>query len=1230
LRRRRDKGTDRDRDEVDIHFPLRELVYSTNRTMLQFHVFHNSSAQPKNYGTLCHPFSHVLAAARESASPSINSDNHLIAERHITMWFSFARKWGSRSFPSVRAKAKRQHGIRPGLESLEDRLAPAVLTVNTLLDTSGNYDLSLRDAITAVDTGSTHELTAGEILQVVGPLGQNDTIVFAPWLTGTIPLNSSLPEITTSVQIMGLGSSQLTIDGQDANQIFSVSQSAGYVSITGLALTNGYAYNGGAIEAGVNDGSTTPPPDSTNLSVSNCTFSDNQASDGGFGGGAIAIFSGSLTVAHSVFTNNSAPVGGAIDNDDGNMDLSYDSFSGNTASDTGGAIGTSGDSALTAVQNCVFTDNSASIQGGGGAIGTFGGNLIVTNDSFTGNSASVGGAIQTFGPLSVAASTFVDNSTNSADGGAIDVNDPAVIIDSTFVGNTCFIDGGAVCAESSSTLQLTNDTLCGNSASDGNGSGLDVEEGAFATLDNTIVAENYSINNGYNDIGGTVASDSASNLIGNGNNAGGLTNESNGNLIGVNPALLPMGNYGGPTETMLPAAGSPVIDAGSSAFVTDQETDQRGFSRTSGSGGDHVDIGAVEVQPAGVGTHLELQGPGSVSVDSAMSWTATALDDNNLPAYSSSGPIVMSVASGPGNFTSSSTTVANAVYGTAAFNNLTLNAPGDYKIQASFGNSSVTAPVAILGQLAFNVEPESSTKAGTVLNTIEVGIYGVGATGIVTTDDCPVTLILINNSNDQPADFRLGDWRDSITVNAVNGIATFNSFSGTDVFVASSSSYFFQAIAGNLITYSTSFTVTPAAASQLAFVQQPPTNVTVGTVISPPVIVAVEDAYGNIVTNNTTTIVVKAVGPGGITSGTTTKAAVNGEVTFNNLVLGKTGSYTITAQSSTGLSATSNSFTVSAADPIVGPFQSTVVDSKLAVPLFAKVAVVSSGAPIAGVAVTFTAPAIGPSGTFAGKRTVTVRTNADGIATAPAFTANTEAGSFDITVGFGGAAPPETIALTNVAGPPAHVTAAGGTPQSIVVDTSLDTPLSAKVTDRFGNPVPGASVMFTAPVNGSNGTFTGNLTTVTVTTNSLGIALAPTFTANTKAGTYDVVAAVNGIAVGVKYQLTNVAGAPIYLIVGPTQSAVIGDAYAHALTATVTDAYGNPISGIAVTFTAPESGASGTFAKKQTVTAITNADGVAIAPSFTSDTTTGEFLVEVSALDLTSGFIQLTNLSRPA
>ena len=183
----------------------------------------------------------------------------------------------------------------------------------------------------------------------------------------------------------------------------------------------------------------------------------------------------------------------------------------------------------------VFTVNSgvtASISGltisngnsdGGGVYNT--GNLTLTNDTISGNSAPNGG------------------------GGVYNNHGTATLTNDTLSGNSATYGvGGGVCNVNSGTATLTNDTLSGNSATYG---GVCNNDGT-ATLINTIVANSTS----GGDISGSVTGNN--NLIDDAATAGGFTNGVNGNIVGVNPLLSPLGNYGGPTQTMplLPAARS--------------------------------------------------------------------------------------------------------------------------------------------------------------------------------------------------------------------------------------------------------------------------------------------------------------------------------------------------------------------------------------------------------------------------------------------------------------------------------------------------------------------------------------------------------------------------------------------------------------------------------------------------------------------------------------------------
>jgi hypothetical protein len=168
-------------------------------------------------------------------------------------------------------------------------------------------------------------------------------------------------------------------------------------------------------------------------------------------------------------------------------------------------------------------------------------------------------------------------------------------------------------------------------------------------------------------------------------------------------------------------------------------------------------------------------------------------------------------------------------------------------------------------------------------------------------------------------------------------------------------------------------------------------------------------------------------------------------------------------------------------------------------------------------------------------------------------------------------------------------------------------------------------VTFNAPASGASGSFAGGANTAV--TNSEGVATAAVFTANSKAGAYAVTATAGTATTSPGFALTNLAGPPasIKATSGTPQTATIDTAFAQHLAATVRDAFGNAVSGATVTFNAPASGASGSFAGGVN-TAKTNAQGVATAAVFTANGTVGSYTVTAAIGTLTTnpGFA-LTN-----
>jgi hypothetical protein len=268
---------------------------------------------------------------------------------------------------------------------------------------------------------------------------------------------------------------------------------------------------------------------------------------------------------------------------------------------------------------------------------------------------------------------------------------------------------------------------------------------------------------------------------------------------------------------------------------------------------------------------------------------------------------------------------------------------------------------------------------------------------------------------------------------------------------------------------------------------------------------------------------------------------------------GIAGSYTVTASSQYG--SVSFSLTNTAAGiparltAIPLEHSSARVGSRYPRPLQVRV-LDAGGNPVAGATVTFTlgsatAGACGASAaagaSFAGATQATATSDASGLATSPAFTASTAAGSFTATAsvssgggggneseGNAGAAgvAPVSFSLSNLAGKPAKLTTGVGSTQSTPAGTRFPIRLAVTVTDAQKNLVPGALITFSAPRAGASGHFTvharhphhdranhhrarvSHPRTVRVRTDACGIAVAPAFTADDTHGGYIVKATV--------------------------------------------------------------------------------------------------------------------------
>ena len=258
-----------------------------------------------------------------------------------------------------------------------------------------------------------------------------------------------------------------------------------------------------------------------------------------------------------------------------------------------------------------FTGGNATKQEGqiGGGILNNQSNLKLNSCSIFGNSANFdGGGIYNRGAenqadLTLNACSVFDNRSSSGGGGIynrgnFDAASARLILNScTLARNTTGQSGGGIFnsghANGRAVLHLKNCTFVANSAlkfgggvfNDGGGQGE-----TLVAMSNTILAKNTA------EFGPDLWVYQAE-IIATGSN---LLSSNQGfepplasNLIfAEDPQLTPLGNYGGPTQTMLPRPHSPVIDSG---VASDKEDiDQRGFPRLVNG---FLDIGSVEYAP---------------------------------------------------------------------------------------------------------------------------------------------------------------------------------------------------------------------------------------------------------------------------------------------------------------------------------------------------------------------------------------------------------------------------------------------------------------------------------------------------------------------------------------------------------------------------------------------------------------------------------------------------------
>ena len=427
---------------------------------------------------------------------------------------------------------------------------PVSLIVNTLGDAS---DMSVGDRVCDSDPASGDQCTLRAAMQETNATGaaSGNAISFALATPAVITLNSALPDISTSLTITGPGASSLTVQRSSAGGTpnFRIFTINADKTIAVSGLT---ISNGNAVGASVPNNSGGGILVSGTLSLTNSVVSGNAAAATG---GGIYVDNGTLIVSNSVITNNSAAGGGGVSNQ-GETTIDLSTISNNTVTGNGAGLINSTGGTQTNVLTVTGSTISNNIgQNNGGGIYNIGYSFI-TNSTISSNSAPNGGGIANLNPMTL---------TNV-----------------TISGNTGTTQGGGIYNPGIGTIMLGNTLVAGNSSP----SGPDCQGSNVNSLD-------------YNLIGNTSGAN--------------FTGTTTHNITNVNAILGPLANNGGPTLTHALLSGSPAIDAGNNAAITNPPfigppfNDQRGepFNRIVDGDGNStsiVDIGAYEKGPLTIDT----------------------------------------------------------------------------------------------------------------------------------------------------------------------------------------------------------------------------------------------------------------------------------------------------------------------------------------------------------------------------------------------------------------------------------------------------------------------------------------------------------------------------------------------------------------------------------------------------------------------------------------------------
>ena len=433
--------------------------------------------------------------------------------------------------------------------------------------------------------------------------------------------------------------------------------------------------------------------------------------------------------------------------------------------------------------------------------------------------------------------------------------------------------------------------------------------------------------------------------------------------------------------------------------------------------------------------------PTSGTAGSALDTLTVAVQDTKGQVVTSDTSTVKLTLSNGTFSTGSATATATAVNGVASFSGLKINSAGTYTLTASDSQSQATVTTgklvispAALNSLSVQQSPTSGT-AGVALSPA-VKVAALDQYGNLVTTSTSVTLTLTGGT--------FANGSATVTANTTAGIATFS-----NLIIKTAGYYTISASSGSLASPSFNLAVSPAAASKIAWQSAPGSTAVAGTTLG-ALRVAVQDAFGNVITtDNSTVTLTLSSNSFSSNASTVTATAVNGVATFTDLAINTSGTYKIAASDGNSLTSVTSGnvvITPGALSSLVVQQNPTTGTAGVALNPTVKVAAFDQFGNLVTTNTTVTLTLTG--GSFASGSNIVTANTSKGIATFSGLIINL-AGSYSLTASV------DTVSSSafNLAVAPATAKQAiwQAAPASTVVAGTALTPFSVAVEDAFGN-----------------------------------------------------------------------------------------------------------------------------------------------------------------------------------